>query len=171
MACMCLEWLVIFVGLGLSSPSDLTVSSLQADGCFFMTHRRSVFTGQAMDGAERKGDAMEVIAASREEECKGNSHIRSVTPSCMSMIAFDNMLRIKCSPNLPGKLWLKASFAKFGQEKNNKHKHSGRDKQEHPRDNGPVPGRNCDPSLGQTGRFLSNSTVKSPFCPVCPWDG
>ena len=25
---------------------------------------------------------------------------------------------------------------------------------------------------GQTGRFLLlNSTVKSPFCPVCPWDG
>ena len=27
-----------------------------------------------------------------------------------------------------------------------------------------------DLSLGQTGRFLFNSTVKSLFCPVCPWD-
>ena len=36
---------------------------------------------------------------------------------------------------------------------------------------GPLPGTNWDPSLGQTGRFLLNSTVKSPFCPVCPWDG
>ena len=36
---------------------------------------------------------------------------------------------------------------------------------------GPLPGTNWDPSLGQTGRFLLNSTVKSPFCPVRPWDG
>ena len=35
----------------------------------------------------------------------------------------------------------------------------------------PIPGTNWGPSLGQTGRFLFNSTVKSPFCPVCPWDG
>ena len=35
----------------------------------------------------------------------------------------------------------------------------------------PLSGRNWDPSLGQTGRSLLNSTVKSPFCPVCPWDG
>ena len=28
-----------------------------------------------------------------------------------------------------------------------------------------------DPSLGQTGRFLLISTVKWPFCPVCPWEG
>ena len=35
----------------------------------------------------------------------------------------------------------------------------------------PLPGTNWDPSLGQTGLFLFNSTVKSPFCPVCPWDG
>ena len=28
-----------------------------------------------------------------------------------------------------------------------------------------------DPSLGQTGLSLFNSTVKSPFCPDCPWDG
>ena len=28
------------------------------------------------------------------------------------------------------------------------------------------------PSLGQTNRpFLFSSTVTSPFCPVCPWDG
>ena len=33
-----------------------------------------------------------------------------------------------------------------------------------PRDKlGPVPGTNRP--------FLFNSTVKSPFCPVCPWDG
>ena len=36
---------------------------------------------------------------------------------------------------------------------------------------GPVPGTDRAPSLGQTGRFLFNSTVKSPVCPVCPWDG
>ena len=36
---------------------------------------------------------------------------------------------------------------------------------------GPLPGTKWDPSLGQTGLSLLNSTVKSPFCPVCPWDG
>ena len=36
---------------------------------------------------------------------------------------------------------------------------------------GPLPGTKWDPSLGQTGLSLFNSTVKSPFCPVCPWDG
>ena len=36
---------------------------------------------------------------------------------------------------------------------------------------GPVPGTNWDPSLGKTGRFLLNSILKLPFCPVCPWDG
>ena len=35
----------------------------------------------------------------------------------------------------------------------------------------PSPGTNWDPPLGQIGRFLLNSTVKSPFFPVCPWDG
>ena len=35
----------------------------------------------------------------------------------------------------------------------------------------PSPGQTGTPSQGQTGRFLLNSTVKSPFCPVCPWDG
>ena len=35
----------------------------------------------------------------------------------------------------------------------------------------PSPGQTGTPSQGQTGRFLFNSTVKSPFCPVCPWDG
>ena len=34
----------------------------------------------------------------------------------------------------------------------------------------PIPGTNWDPSLGQTDRFLCTSTVKLPFCPVCPWD-
>ena len=34
----------------------------------------------------------------------------------------------------------------------------------------PSPGQR-DPSLGQTGLSLLNSTVKSLFCPVCPWDG
>ena len=28
-----------------------------------------------------------------------------------------------------------------------------------------------EPSLRQTGLSLFNSTAKSPFCPVCPWDG
>ena len=36
---------------------------------------------------------------------------------------------------------------------------------------GPFPGTNWDPSLGQTGRLLLKSTINSPFCPVCPWDG
>ena len=41
-----------------------------------------------------------------------------------------------------------------------------------PRDKmGPLPGTKWDPSLGQTSQTLFNSTVKSPFCPVCPWDG
>ena len=35
---------------------------------------------------------------------------------------------------------------------------------------GPRPWDKLGPSLGQTGRFLFTSTVKSPFCPVCPWD-
>ena len=35
----------------------------------------------------------------------------------------------------------------------------------------PPPGKKWDPSLGQTGLSLFNSTVKSPFCPVCPCDG
>ena len=47
-----------------------------------------------------------------------------------------------------------------------------RDKQEPSlRPTGPVLGTNRRPSLGQTGRFLSNSTAKSPLCPVYPWDG
>ena len=64
----------------------------------------------------------------------------------------------------------------FGQKKTNKHKHFRRDglrdKQEPSLgQTGPLPGTNWDPSLGQTGLSLLNSTVKSPFCPVCPWDG
>ena len=60
--------------------------------------------------------------------------------------------------------------------KTNKQKHFGRDgvrdKQELSLgQTGPLPGTNWDPSLGQTGLFLLNSTVKPPFCPVCPWDG
>ena len=35
----------------------------------------------------------------------------------------------------------------------------------------PLPGTNSDPSLGRTGLFLFNSTVKSPVGPVRPWDG
>ena len=35
----------------------------------------------------------------------------------------------------------------------------------------PSSGQKRDPCLGQTGLSLFNSTVKSPFCPVCPWDG
>ena len=65
---------------------------------------------------------------------------------------------------------------RVGQEKANKHKHFGRDgvwdKQEPSLgQTGPLPGTNWDPSLGQTGLSLLNSTVRSPFCPVCPWDG
>ena len=64
----------------------------------------------------------------------------------------------------------------FGQEKTKKHKHfwrdGARDKHEpSPGQTGPLPGTNWDPSLGQTGLFLFDSTVKPPFCPVCPWDG
>ena len=63
-----------------------------------------------------------------------------------------------------------------GKKKTNKHKHFGRDgvrdKQEPSLgQTGPLPGTNWDPSLGQTGLFLLNSTVKAVFCPVCPWDG
>ena len=62
-----------------------------------------------------------------------------------------------------------------GKKKTNKHKHFGRDgvrdKQEPSLGQmGPLPGTKWDPSLGQTGLSLLNSTVKSPFCPVCPWD-
>ena len=62
-----------------------------------------------------------------------------------------------------------------GKKKTNKHKHfrrdGVRDKQEPSLGQmGPLPGTNWDPSLGQTGLSLFNSTVKSPFCPVCPWD-
>ena len=63
-----------------------------------------------------------------------------------------------------------------GQEKTNKHKHLGRDRV---RDKQEPSWDKRDPSLGQIGTrpwdkpaiFLFNSTVKSPFCPVCPWDG
>ena len=63
-----------------------------------------------------------------------------------------------------------------GKKKTNKHKHfrrdGVRDKQEPSLGQmGPLPGTKWDPSLGQTGLSLFNSTVKSPFCPVCPWDG
>ena len=63
-----------------------------------------------------------------------------------------------------------------GKEKTNKHKHlrqdGVRDKQEPSLgEMGPLPGTKWDPSPGQTGLSLFNSTVKSPFCPVCPWDG
>ena len=62
-----------------------------------------------------------------------------------------------------------------GKKKTNKHKHFRRDgvRDKHEPSlgqTGPLPGTNWDPSLGQTGLFLFNSTVKSPFCPVCPWD-
>ena len=63
-----------------------------------------------------------------------------------------------------------------GKKKTNKHKHfrrdGVRDKQEPSLGQmGPLLGTEWDPSLGQTGLSLLNSTVKSPFCPVCPWDG
>ena len=63
-----------------------------------------------------------------------------------------------------------------GKEKTNKHKYfrrdGVRDKQEPSLGQmGPLPRTKWDPSLGQTGLSLFNSTVKSPFCPVCPWDG
>ena len=35
---------------------------------------------------------------------------------------------------------------------------------------GPLPDK-LGPVPGTNGLFLFNSTVKSPFCPVCPWDG
>ena len=65
---------------------------------------------------------------------------------------------------------------KSGKQKTNKHKHFRRDglrdKQEPSLGQmGPLPGTKWDPSLGQTGLSLFNSTVKSLFCPVCPWDG
>ena len=65
---------------------------------------------------------------------------------------------------------------KSGKKKTNKHKHfrrdGVRDKQEPSLGQmGPLLGTKWDPSLGQTGLSLFNSTVKSPFCPVCPWDG
>ena len=61
-------------------------------------------------------------------------------------------------------------------KKTNKHKHfrqdGVRDKQEPSLGQmGLLPGTKWDPSLGQTGLSLFNSTVRSPFCPVCPWDG
>ena len=75
---------------------------------------------------------------------------------------------------LPGHNFRGLQFS-VGQEKTNKHKHFRRDglwdKQEPSLGQmGPLPGTKWDPSLGQTGLSLSNSTVKSLFCPVCPWD-
>ena len=63
-----------------------------------------------------------------------------------------------------------------GQEKPDKHKHFERDGVQDKQEpslgqTGPLPGTNWDPSLGQSGLVLVNSTVKSPFCSVCPWDG
>ena len=77
--------------------------------------------------------------------------------------------------SMSGLLWF-FLFFKSGKKKNNKHKHfrrdGVRDKQEPSLGQmGPLPGTKWDPSLGQTGLSLFNSTVKSPFCPVCPWDG
>ena len=70
----------------------------------------------------------------------------------------------------------RAAGQKSGEKKTNKHKHFRRDglrdKQEPSLGQmGPLPGTKWDPSLGQTGLSLFNSTVKSLFCPVCPWDG
>ena len=49
---------------------------------------------------------------------------------------------------------------------------SGTNRKAFPGTNGPLLGSNRDPSLGQTGPFLFNSTVRSPFCPFVPgWDG
>ena len=61
-------------------------------------------------------------------------------------------------------------------KKTNKHKHFRRDGLRDKQElclgqTGPLPGTKWDPSLGQTGLSLFNSTVKSLFCPVCPWDG
>ena len=75
------------------------------------------------------------------------------------------------SGKLPGNL---GSAHSSGKKKTNKHKHFGRDgvRDKHEPSLGqtrPLPGTNWEPS-GQTGRFQFNSTVKSPFCPVCPWD-
>ena len=63
-----------------------------------------------------------------------------------------------------------------GKKKTNKHKRFRRDgirdKQEPSLGQlGPLPGTKWEPSLGQTGLSLFNSTVESPFCPSCPWDG
>ena len=84
------------------------------------------------------------------------------------------LLKVTRMGSLPGKPSYRA-------RKTNKHKHfwqdGVQDKQEpspgqtgtRPWDKlGPVPGTNWDPSLGQIGRFLLNSTVNSPFCSVCP---
>ena len=71
---------------------------------------------------------------------------------------------------------LETILLRSGKKKTDKHKHFRRDG---PRDKqepslgqmGPLPGTKWDPSLGQTGLSLFISTVKSLFCPVCPWDG
>ena len=61
-------------------------------------------------------------------------------------------------------------------KKTNNHRHFGQDGVRDKQDpslgqTGPLPGTNWDPSVGQTGLFPFNSTVKSAFCPVCPWTG
>ena len=70
---------------------------------------------------------------------------------------------------------MRPDFTSRARKKTNKQKHfrrdGVRDKQEPSLGQmGPLPGTKWDPSLGQTGLSLFNSTVKSPFCPVCPWD-
>ena len=78
--------------------------------------------------------------------------------------------------DLASPIWEPNRWRSYSGKKTNKHKpfrrDGVRDKQEPSLGQmGPLPGTKCDPSLGQTGLSLFNFTVKSPFCPVCPWDG
>ena len=63
-----------------------------------------------------------------------------------------------------------------GKKQTNKHKHFGRDgvRDKHEPSlgqTGPLPGTNWDPSLGQSGLFLFNSTVNRHFVPFVPGTG
>ena len=77
-----------------------------------------------------------------------------------------NLVLSECQRDFATKfatMGLRQHLPSIGQEKNQQHKHFGRDGL--PNKLGPVPGTNWDPSLGQTGaRLLLNSPQQSGTC-------
>ena len=105
----------------------------------------------------------------------GEFHFNISIPKGSSMqlaMVLVRIFRQLQSGSQEGVVFLLGGVGRAREKKTNKHKHCGRDgvrdKQEPSLGHtGPLPGTNWDLSL----LFLFDSTVKSPFCPVCHWDG